>query len=380
MWALIPVGVGANRKSSSDPDIQWHITTIFMKINEFEYDLPDELIAQRPLEQRDESRLIVLDRNRDGIRETRFGNLPRYLREGDLIVVNETKVIPARIHAARRTGGSVEVFLTNRLGDGEWAAMLRPARRISEGETLLVGEEGHEILVREQNDEGVWKVRLPVDLTEEEFLHSFGHVPLPPYIKREDEDSDRERYQTIFARMDGSVAAPTAGLHFTDKVLMEISHHGVTLLPLTLHVGPGTFKPLTRERVEENSLLPEFVRIRKDFVDEILEAKRAGRRVVAVGTTTTRALESIAAGTLSERSEERIGGESYVSGWTDLFIYPGFNFQVVDALLTNMHLPRSSLLLLVAAFAGTERVLRAYRWAVQRRFRFYSYGDVMFIS
>jgi S-adenosylmethionine:tRNA ribosyltransferase-isomerase len=351
-----------------------------MKLSEFEYDLPDELIAQRPLEERDESRLIVLNRDSNGIRETRFGNFPRYLREGDLLVVNETKVIPARIHAIRRTGGGVEVFLTSRLGEGEWTAMLRPARRISEGDILLVGEEGHEILVKCRTDEGFWRVRLPENLTEDEFLRSFGHVPLPPYIKREDEASDRERYQTIFARTDGSVAAPTAGLHFTDRVMREISRHGVTVLPLTLHVGPGTFRPLTEEMVEDNRLLPEFVRIRKDFIDEILEARRAGRRIVAVGTTTTRALESVAAGMLSERSEERSGGESYVSGWTDLFIYPGYTFRAVDALLTNMHLPRSSLLLLVAAFTGTERLLRVYRWAVQRRFRFYSYGDVMFIT
>ncbi len=351
-----------------------------MKLSEFEYDLPDDLIAQRPLEQRDESRLIVLDRRMDGIRETRFGNFPRYLREGDLLVVNETKVIPARIYAARRTGGRVEVFLTNRIGEGEWTAMLRPARRISEGETLLVGEEGHEILVGERAGDGSWRVRLPEGLTESEFLASFGHVPLPPYIKREDEESDRERYQTIFAKTDGSVAAPTAGLHFTDRVLREISRHGVTVLPLTLHVGPGTFRPLTEERVEDNRLLPELVTIREDIMREILEAKGAGRRVVAVGTTTTRALESIAAGKLSDRVEDRSSGESYVSGWTDLFIYPGFTFRVVDALLTNMHLPRSSLLVMVAAFAGTERILRAYRWAVQRRFRFYSYGDVMFID
>jgi len=351
-----------------------------MKLSEFEYDLPGELIAQRPLERRDESRLIVMSRTGDDIRETRFGNFPRYLREGDLLVVNETKVIPARIHAVRRTGGSVEVFLVNRAGVREWTAMLRPARRISEGESLMVGEAGHEILVGERTGEGFWRVRLPADLAEEEFLGSFGHVPLPPYIKREDEESDGERYQTIFARTDGSVAAPTAGLHFTDAVLREISRHGVTLLPLTLHVGPGTFRPLTEERVEDNRLLPEFLRVRKDVVDEIQEAKEAGRRVVAVGTTTTRALESIAAGRLSDRSEERSGGESYVSGWTDLFIYPGYEFRLVDALLTNMHLPRSSLLLLVAAFAGTERIMRAYRWAVQRRFRFYSYGDVMFIA
>jgi S-adenosylmethionine:tRNA ribosyltransferase-isomerase len=351
-----------------------------MKLSEFEYDLPEDLIAQRPLEHRDESRLIILERFGSELRETRFGNFPRYLREGDLLVVNETKVIPARIYAARRTGGRVEIFLANRLGEGEWTAMLRPARRISEGETLLVGEEEHEILVGERTGDGCWRVRLPEGLTESEFLASFGHVPLPPYIKREDEESDRERYQTVFARTDGSVAAPTAGLHFTDRVLREISRHGVTVLPLTLHVGPGTFRPLSEERVEENRLLPEFVRIREDVMGEILEAKGAGRRVVAVGTTTTRALESIAAGKLSDRMEDRSSGESYVSGWTDLFIYPGFTFRVVDALLTNMHLPRSSLLLMVAAFAGTERVLKAYRWAVQRRFRFYSYGDVMFIG
>ncbi|HER43598.1 MAG TPA: tRNA preQ1(34) S-adenosylmethionine ribosyltransferase-isomerase QueA, partial [Candidatus Eisenbacteria bacterium] len=311
---------------------------------------------------------------------TRFGSFPRYLREGDLLVVNETKVIPARIHAVRRTGGAVEVFLTNRVGRGEWTAMLRPARRISEGEILTVGESEHEIVVRDRTEEGFWRVRLPEGLSEAAFLGTFGHVPLPPYIKREDEESDRERYQTIFARTEGSVAAPTAGLHFTDQVLREISRRGVTLLPLTLHVGPGTFRPLTEERVEDNRLLPEFVRIRKDAVDEILEAKGAGRRVVAVGTTTTRALEAIAAGKLSDRNEERSGGEIHISGWTDLFIYPGYEFRIVDALLTNMHLPRSSLLLLVSAFAGTERVLRVYRWAVQRRFRFYSYGDVMFIA
>ncbi len=351
-----------------------------MKLSEFEYELPEELIAQRPLERRDESRLIVMSRSGDDLRETRFGNFPRYLREGDLLVVNETKVIPARVHAVRRTGGSVEVFLVNREGEREWTAMLRPARRIAEGETLTVGDAGREILIRERTGEGFWRVRLPADISEEEFLRSFGHVPLPPYIKRDDEESDRERYQTIFARTDGSVAAPTAGLHFTDDVLREIARRGVTLLPLTLHVGPGTFRPLAEERVEENRLLPEFLRIREDLIDEIMEAKRAGRRVVAVGTTTTRALEAIAAGTLSERTEESSGGTVYVSGWTDLFIYPGYDFRVVDALLTNMHLPRSSLLLLVAAFAGTERILRTYRWAVQRRFRFYSYGDVMFIA
>jgi S-adenosylmethionine:tRNA ribosyltransferase-isomerase len=350
-----------------------------MKLSEFEYELPEELVAQHPLEKRDESRMIIIDRDIDEVRETRFGNFPRYLREGDLLVVNETKVIPARIFARRSTGGRVEIFLTRRLEGGGWLAMLRPASRIKRGERVKVGEGRLEILIVERIGRGEWKVMLPADTPEDLILREFGRVPLPPYIKREDGPLDRERYQTMFARRDGSVAAPTAGLHFTEDVLRGISRRGVTVVPLVLHIGPGTFRPLPEETVERNTLPSEFIRIRRDFLDEIMEAKRMGRRVVAVGTTTTRALESFAAGRITERCEESIGGETYVSGWTDLFIYPGFVFTVVDALLTNMHLPRSSLLLLVSAFAGRERILKVYRWAVQRRFRFYSYGDVMFI-
>jgi S-adenosylmethionine:tRNA ribosyltransferase-isomerase len=379
MSASISGRVEAGRKSSSSQIIPIITACILMKLSEFEYELPGELIAQQPPERRDESRLIIIDRNTDGIRETRFGSFPRYLQEGDLLVVNETKVIPARILATRKTGGRVEVFLTRRLGKGEWLAMVRPASRIRTGETVRVGDGECEILIVDRVGPGEWSIMLPAGLPEDDFLQRFGHVPLPPYIKREDEPVDRERYQTIFAKREGSVAAPTAGLHFTEDVLRAISRRGITFMPLTLHVGPGTFRPLPRETVEENTLQPEFVRIRKDFLDEILEAKRVGRRVVAVGTTTTRALEAFAAGLVTDVQERDVCGERYVSAWTDLFIYPGFGFKVVDALLTNMHLPRSSLLLLVCAFTGRGRILKAYRWAIQRRFRFYSYGDAMFI-
>lgn len=349
-----------------------------MKLSDFDYELPEELIAQYPAPKRDGSRLIVMNRKRDEIRETHFGNFLRYLRTGDLLVLNETKVLAARLYARRRTGGRIEIFLTRRLENGEWLAMLRPASRIATGERLTVEPGAQEVEVIERAQDDQWRVRLPDGADEGEFLDEHGHIPLPPYIKRGDEPCDRERYQTIFARHSGSVAAPTAGFHFTEEVMRKIKNHGVTVLPLTLHVGPGTFRPLKEEIVEKNTISAEYVRIRKEYFDEILEAKDQGRRVVAVGTTTTRALESIASGRLVRSDEKSDPGE--IAGWTDLFIHPGYRFGVVDALLTNMHLPRSSLLVLVSAFAGRERILRTYRWAVQRRYRFYSYGDVMFIE
>lgn len=349
-----------------------------MKLSDFDYELPEELIAQYPASERDESKLIVMNRKRAEIRETHFGNFPRYLRDGDLLVLNETKVLPVRLYARRSTGGRIEIFLTKRLEDGEWLAMLRPAKRLAAGERLTVEPGVEDVEIVEHVQEGEWRVRLPDGADEGEFLDAHGHMPLPPYIKRDDEPGDRERYQTIFARHSGSVAAPTAGLHFTEEVLRRIKHHGVTVMPLTLHVGVGTFRPLKDEVVEKNDIPAEYVQIRKEYVDEILGARDQGRRVVAVGTTTTRALESIASGRLVP-SDERSDPDE-IAGWTDLFIHPGYRFEVVDALLTNMHLPRSSLLVLVSAFAGRERILRTYRWAVQRRYRFYSYGDVMFIE
>ncbi len=350
-----------------------------MKLSDFDYELPRELVAQHPAKARDESRLVVLDRSGEDIRETLFSNFPRFLQEGDILAVNETRVIRARIMCRRKSGGVVEVFLVRRLADRRWIAMLRPASRLGAGEAVLVGEGNVEITIGPNAGEGEWQVNLPASIEENRFIEHYGHVPLPPYIKREDDERDRERYQTVYARRDGSVAAPTAGLHFTEEVLFDVKRRGVTIVPVTLHVGPGTFRPLANETVEENRLEPEFALIRKDNWDEIRDARRSGRRVVAVGTTTTRVLETLGRGSFANQEERVIDGETYLAGTTDLFIYPGYRFGIVDALLTNLHLPKSSLLLLVAAFAGKETVLKTYRWAVGRKFRFYSYGDVMFI-
>ncbi|MCX5753535.1 MAG: tRNA preQ1(34) S-adenosylmethionine ribosyltransferase-isomerase QueA [Candidatus Krumholzibacteria bacterium] len=350
-----------------------------MKLSDFDYELPRELVAQHPPKLRDESRLIVLNRSGGDIRETLFSNFPRFLQEGDILAVNETRVIPARILCRRKSGGLVEIFLVRRVSARRWIAMLRPASKLREGESVLVGEGELEIAIGASAGEGEWHVILPAAIEENRFLEEHGHVPLPPYIKREDDDRDRERYQTIYARRDGSVAAPTAGLHFTEEVLFDVKRRGVTIVPVTLHVGPGTFRPLANETVEENRLEPEFALVRKDNWDEIRDARRSGRRLIAVGTTTTRVLETLAAGALANQEERVIDGETYLAGTTDLFIYPGYRFRIVDALLTNLHLPKSSLLLLVAAFTDRETVLRTYEWAIGRKFRFFSYGDVMFI-
>ncbi|MBN2070209.1 MAG: tRNA preQ1(34) S-adenosylmethionine ribosyltransferase-isomerase QueA [Candidatus Krumholzibacteriota bacterium] len=350
-----------------------------MNLNDFNYELPEDLIAQYPAEKRDDSRMILFNRSLGEIRETRFSNFARYLQDGELIVVNETKVIPARLYGSKETGATIELFLTRDLGGNRWRALCRPSKRLRPGDSLYIGEAGHEVKVDEEIGEGEWIVSLPDTTSNMQFIKRFGNVPLPPYIKREMEDDDVERYQTIFAREDGSVAAPTAGLHFTEKVFRDIAQRGGTVIPITLHVGPGTFRPLESEIVEENILSPEYIMIRKDYWDAVREAKDSGRSIVAVGTTVTRTLEALASGKIIEEKIKVIDEVEYITGWTDLFIYPGFEFKVVDALVTNLHLPMSSLFVLVSAFAGREKMLNTYKWAVQRRFRFYSYGDVMFI-
>jgi S-adenosylmethionine:tRNA ribosyltransferase-isomerase len=350
-----------------------------MRISDYDYELPENLIAQYPAERRDGSRMLLLDRSREEVRETSFANFPRYLREGDIVVVNNTKVIPARLIGRKESGAAIEVFLVRRIGEGRWRALCRPSRRLGPGETVLVGEVGHPLTIVEEVGGGEWIVSMPAGLPEAGFIERFGHIPLPPYIRREDEDMDRERYQTVYAEVEGSVAAPTAGLHFTGDVLEGLRRKGITVMPVTLHVGPGTFRPLDNEVVEDNVLQAEHVSVRKDYLEEIVSARRGGRNVIAVGTTVTRALEAAASGKLDGKVVVGDDGEEYLTGWTDLFIYPGFEFMVTGSMLTNMHLPRSSLLVLVSAFAGRERILSAYRWAVERKFRFYSYGDVMFI-
>ncbi len=350
-----------------------------MNLNDFDYELPKELIAQFPASRREESRLLVLDRVGGDLRETHFVNFPRYLVAGDILVVNETRVIPARLFGRKRGGALIEIFLVRRLENRHWVAMIRPSKRVGPGEIVFVGEHGHELLVEGRVGAGEWRVSLPPGLDERDFIERHGHVPLPPYIKRSDVSDDRERYQTVFAQRDGSVAAPTAGLHFTEEILLDLKRRGVTIVPVTLHVGPGTFRPLPKDTVEENTLEPEHVLVKRAHWDLVSDARRSGRRVVSVGTTTARTLEAFAAGRVAGAEEREIDGETYVSGTTDLFIYPGYRFRAVDALLTNLHLPRSSLLLLVSAFAGRETILMTYRWAIERKFRFYSYGDAMFI-
>ena len=350
-----------------------------MKTHDFDYELPEDLIAQYPADEREESRLLYFERRSGDIRETKFENFPRFLREGDLLVVNETRVIPARLIGHRATGGLVEIFLTRPIEGRRWSALLRPARRIALGEQVLFGDDEFAVTV-EGPAGSEWIVVLPEGIPPETFIERFGRVPLPPYIRREADERDRERYQTVFASRPGSVAAPTAGLHFSDSVLRDLRRRGITIVPVTLHVGPGTFRPLERDRVEDNTLPRERFIVRRAAWEEICSARRTRRRVIAVGTTTTRVLETLAGDLADKTVETRIEGQEAIAGWTRLFIYPGFRFRVVDSLLTNFHLPRSSLLMLVSAFAGREETLRIYRWAVARRFRFYSYGDAMFVK
>jgi S-adenosylmethionine:tRNA ribosyltransferase-isomerase len=332
----------------------------------FDYALPPELIAQEPVEPRDASRLLVLHRSSGRIEHRRFRELPEYLRSGDVLVVNETKVIPARLVGRREAGGRVELLLLRRRRAGCWEVLARPARRVRSGERLIFGED-LEARVVEEGAEGRRVVEFPGGEQAEAVLKRLGQTPLPPYIRR---SSPLERYQTVYAREEGSVAAPTAGLHFTPELLEALRRLGVEVVPVVLHVGPATFRPVRTEKVEEHRLEPEYYRVSPEAAARIERASRQGGRVVAVGTTVVRALETVAA-----RHGRVVAGE----GWADLFIYPGHCFRRVDALITNFHLPRSSLLMLVCAFAGRERVLAAYRLAVEHRYRFYSFGDAMLI-
>ena len=330
-----------------------------MLTRDFDYDLPAESIAQEAAP-RGESRLLVLDRTGPD-RHARVRDLPRLLRPGDLLVLNDTRVIPARFFGRSAGGGRMEILLVERMGEREWDALVKPGKRARPGARFDF-DEG---LTAEVTGKSEDRYRLRFSEPVEPHLERLGHIPLPPYIHRPDTPADRERYQTVYARTPGAIAAPTAGLHFTKDLLEEIQAAGVGIARVTLHVGIGTFKPVSAERIEEHRMDRE----RYEIGEEAAEAIRRADRVVAVGTTVVRTLESAAVGT----GEVRAG-----SGSTELFITPGFRFQVVDALLTNFHLPRSTLLMLVSAFAGRERVLAAYEEAVREGYRFYSYGDAMF--
>ena len=346
-----------------------------MDVADFDFSLPEELIAQEPPTERGGSRLLVLHRASGSLEDSLFSAVAQYLRAGDLLVVNNTRVFPARLLGRRDpTGGDVECLLIQELPSGYWEALMHPGQKLKPGARVVFAGAGVTLRgeVQARHFYGRRTVRLWTDdgTPIQTAIDRLGHIPLPPYIKRNDEPSDRERYQTVYARTRGSVAAPTAGLHFTTELLDALRQHGVSVAEITLHVGYGTFKPVRTEKVEDHAVDAEGVTVSEDAAAAVTAALREQRRIIAVGTTTTRALESL---TIDE------GGVRPVSGQTDLFITPGHRFRIVSGLITNFHLPRSSLLMLVAAFAGREHVLAAYRHAVAARYRFYSYGDAMLI-
>lgn len=358
-----------------------------LRVDDFDFELPLELIAQQPPPQRGQSRMLVVNRSTGEMRDASFSDLPSMLEPGDLLVLNDSRVVPARLYGRRtvrrereKPTGRIEVMLTKSAGENLWRALVRPGKKIGVGERLVFPANADEIeLEAEVVERGEFGERLlrfePVD----DFfavLDRIGHMPLPPYIRREDALTDRERYQTVFARERGSVAAPTAGLHFTSQVLDALAAKGVEVTRVSLHVGLGTFAPLRVDRVEDVHLHRERYSIDEATAQALNRAVREGRRIVAVGTTVVRTLESAAAD--ASRAD---GGELKPhSGETEIFIAPGFKFRLVSALLTNFHLPKSSLLMLVSAFAGREQVLAAYRYAVQKKYRFFSYGDCMFLA
>jgi len=342
-----------------------------MKLEDFSYDLPEELIAQQPAAVRDQSRLMVVDRTTHEIKIREFKNMPEYFGAGDVVAFNDSRVFPARLIGKKETGALIEILLLSKENavNETWRAMLRPAKRVASGMTVFFTEGCLARLTERLNDKQ-WLLAFNVNMPFADFLARFGRAPLPPYIKRKKGDdrssADMERYQTIYAREPGSVAAPTAGLHFTEDVLLALQKRGVKTAPVTLHVGYGTFVPIETETVEDHIMEEEFFSISQETAAIVNTAKR----VIAVGTTSTRTLESCA---------DENGNIAPVSSSTRLYIYPGYRFKRVDALITNFHLPKSSLFLLVCAFAGRELMLEAYHQAIEKRMRFYSYGDAMLI-
>ncbi|NLH00700.1 MAG: tRNA preQ1(34) S-adenosylmethionine ribosyltransferase-isomerase QueA [Clostridiales bacterium] len=340
-----------------------------MKTSDFYYYLPEELIAQTPLQRRDESRLMHLDKVSGKVEHKHFYELPDLLHEGDCLVLNDSRVIPARLIGRRETGGAVEVVLLRDMGEGVWECLTRPGRKTRPGTKLIFGSGELTATVKDSCEGGNKLLRFDFEGIFLEILERLGKMPLPPYIKAELED--KERYQTVYSKESGSAAAPTAGLHFTDELLEKIGKKGVKICYITLHVGLGTFRPVKAEEIENHEMHAEYCIIPDETAKIVTETKRSGGRVVAVGTTSCRTLESFAAddGTLLP-----------ASGWTDIFIYPGYKFKCMDALVTNFHLPESTLIMLVSAFAGRENVLKAYAVAVEERYRFFSFGDAMFID
>jgi len=341
-----------------------------VNLEHYNYNLPTELIAQKPAEKRDQSRLMVLSPDSKSVKHRKFSDLPKFLKANDLLVINDTKVFPARLIGRKEhSGGKVELLLLRSLENSNWEALSRPAKSLRNGTVVLFGNGLIRAEIIEKGTSGYVKVNLESSINIEDAIDKIGETPLPPYIKREPVPSDHDRYQTIYAQRRGSVAAPTAGLHFTQSMLDELSSRGVKTAAVTLHVGIGTFRPLSASEAQKKTLHSEYCIVPESTVLLVRKCREKGGKIFAVGTTTARALETAS-----------LSGEvKSFSGWTDLFIKPPYQFRSVDALVTNFHLPCSSLLLMVSAFAGEKRILDAYRKAINEKYRFYSYGDAMLV-
>ncbi len=357
-----------NTTNETEPETATHPAAV-MDINDFDYDLPQELIAQDPIEDRSSSRLLLLDKKTGKTQDKIFRDIIDELNPGDCLVINNTKVIPARLMGVKEdTGAHIEVLLLKREQDDVWEVLVKPGKKAKPGAVITFGDGRLKAEVLEVVEDGNRKIRFSYQGIFEEILDELGQMPLPPYITHQLQD--KNRYQTVYAKYEGSAAAPTAGLHFTKELLKKIEEKGVVIASVTLHVGLGTFRPVKVENVLEHHMHSEFYRIEPEEAEKINAAKKTGRRVIAVGTTSCRTLESASTpdGVLKAQS-----------GWTDIFIYPGYQFKMVDALITNFHLPKSTLVMLVSALAGREHILAAYKEAVEKKYRFFSFGDAMFI-
>ncbi|MEI3605815.1 tRNA preQ1(34) S-adenosylmethionine ribosyltransferase-isomerase QueA [Pseudogracilibacillus sp. SE30717A] len=341
-----------------------------MRMEDYDYDLPEKLIAQTPLKDRTASKMLVLDPQTKNLKHDVFSNVGDYLSPGDCLVLNNSRVIPVRLFGVKAdTNAKIEILLLHEIDSNVWEALVKPAKKVKKGTKIIFGEGKLIATCLEENDEGARLLQLEYEGIFLETLEELGEMPLPPYIKEQlDDDS---RYQTVYAKENGSAAAPTAGLHFTNELLNELEKKGIHIVNVTLHVGLGTFRPVTTDRIEDHHMHAEYYHLSKDSAEKLNEVKAIGGKVIAVGTTSTRVLETIA--------KKNEGQFESASGWTDIFIYPPYTFQAIDGLITNFHLPKSTLLLLISALAGRETILDAYSIAIKHEYRFFSFGDAMFI-